>query len=111
MYRLSAGFANPMRQINGAEAPIRRRRIDPDALVPVSKVRNTSSALRYELRKQRGTSKYVILVPLIDLKFLKELAAGDAGTSNRRHWLVCELVAVGKPSTIAVAQLTLGYGC
>jgi hypothetical protein len=28
---------------------------------------------------------YLILVPLIDLKFLKELAAGDAGTSNRRH--------------------------
>jgi hypothetical protein len=23
--------------------------------------------------------------PLIDLKFLNELAAGDAGTSNRRH--------------------------
>jgi hypothetical protein len=28
----------------------------------------------------------LILVPLIDLKFLNELAAGDAGTSNRRHW-------------------------
>jgi hypothetical protein len=27
----------------------------------------------------------LILVPLIDLKFLNELAAGDAGTSNRRH--------------------------
>jgi hypothetical protein len=27
----------------------------------------------------------LILVPLIDLKFLIELAAGDAGTSNRRH--------------------------
>jgi hypothetical protein len=25
-------------------------------------------------------------VPLIDLKFLNELAAGDAGTSNRRHY-------------------------
>jgi hypothetical protein len=32
-----------------------------------------------------GTSKYLILVPLIDLKFLNEFAAGDAGTSNRRH--------------------------
>jgi hypothetical protein len=29
----------------------------------------------------------MILVPLIDLKFLNELAAGDAGTSNRRHWM------------------------
>src|SRR5260221_14719771 len=28
---------------------------------------------------------YLILVPLIDLKFLKELVASDAGTSNRRH--------------------------
>jgi hypothetical protein len=27
----------------------------------------------------------MILVPLFDLKFLFELAAGDAGTSNRRH--------------------------
>jgi len=28
----------------------------------------------------------MILVPLIDLKFLTEFAAGGAGTSNRRHW-------------------------
>src|ERR1700690_3001594 len=34
----------------------------------------------------RSTSKYMILVPLIDLKFLKKLAAWFAGTSNRRHW-------------------------
>jgi hypothetical protein len=27
----------------------------------------------------------MILVPLIDLKFLNELAAISAGTSNRRH--------------------------
>jgi len=27
----------------------------------------------------------VARVPLIDLKFLNKLAAGDAGTSNRRH--------------------------
>jgi hypothetical protein len=41
--------------------------------------------LRHELRMQRGTSKHMILVPLIDLKFLRERAATDAGTSNRRH--------------------------
>src|SRR5262249_38719972 len=29
----------------------------------------------------------VILVPLFDLKFLSELAAGGVGTSNRRHQL------------------------
>ena len=40
---------------------------------------------RHELRKQRGTSNSMILVPLFDLKFLNEFAAGGAGTSNRRH--------------------------
>lgn len=29
----------------------------------------------------------MILVPLFDLKFLFEFAAGDVGTSNRRHWI------------------------
>jgi hypothetical protein len=38
-----------------------------------------------ELRKAKGTSKPMMLVPLFDLKFLFEFAAGDAGTSNRRH--------------------------
>jgi hypothetical protein len=28
---------------------------------------------------------YIVLVPLFDLKFLIELAASCAGTSNRRH--------------------------
>jgi len=27
----------------------------------------------------------MVLVPLFDLKFLNELAAGGVGTSNRRH--------------------------
>jgi hypothetical protein len=43
------------------------------------------STLLHELRRQRGTSKSMIAVPLFDLKFLNEFAAGDAGTSNRRH--------------------------
>jgi hypothetical protein len=34
---------------------------------------------------KRGINKLIILVPLFDLKFLNELAAGDPGTSNRRH--------------------------
>ena len=42
-------------------------------------------ALRHELRKQRGTSKHMILVPLFDLKFLIEFAAIAVRTSNRRH--------------------------
>src|SRR5215211_2176830 len=32
-----------------------------------------------------ATSKYMFLVPLFDLKFLHEFAAGAGGTSNRRH--------------------------
>jgi len=40
----------------------------------------------YELRKTKGTGKSWILVPLFDLKFLFELAACGAATSNRRHW-------------------------
>jgi hypothetical protein len=41
--------------------------------------------LLHELRKQSGTSKHLILVPLFDLKFLSRFAATGAGTSNRRH--------------------------
>ncbi|MFL6970320.1 MAG: hypothetical protein ACJ8F2_00255, partial [Xanthobacteraceae bacterium] len=53
---------------------------------PASEVRDHCSTLRHELRKQRGTGKFMVLVPLFDLKFLHELAAGTAGTSNRRHY-------------------------
>jgi hypothetical protein len=38
-----------------------------------------------ELRKQRGISNFMMLVPLFDLKFLTVIAAGGVGTSNRRH--------------------------
>src|SRR5437899_7892513 len=54
-----------------------------DASAPLPKFAIHRSTLWHELRKQRGTASYLILVPLIDLKFLNELAAGDAGTSNR----------------------------
>jgi hypothetical protein len=43
------------------------------------------SILLNEFRKAKGTGKSMILVPLFDLKFLIEFAAGGAGTSNRRH--------------------------
>src|SRR5262249_1676918 len=33
----------------------------------------------------KGTGKFMILVPLFDLKFLDGPAAGAVGTSNRRH--------------------------
>src|SRR5262249_36416175 len=57
--------------------------IGPSA--PLSKFVIHCSTTRHELRKQRGTSKFMILVPLFDLKFLGEFAAGGVGTSNRRH--------------------------
>src|SRR5829696_1588075 len=56
------------------------------ASAPLPKFVIHSSTFRHELRKQRGTSKSMILVPLFDLKFLNEIAARGAGTSNRRHW-------------------------
>ena len=37
-----------------------------------------------ELRKAKGTSKPMILVPLLDLTFLIGSAADGSGTSNRR---------------------------
>ena len=37
------------------------------------------SPLRHELRKQSGTGKLMILVPLFGLKFLEEIAAHGAG--------------------------------
>jgi hypothetical protein len=55
------------------------------ASAPFPKFVIHGGTLRHELRIQRGTSKYMILVPLFDLTFLNERAAGDAGTSNRRH--------------------------
>src|SRR5215208_7009940 len=56
-----------------------------DASAPLPKLVIHRSILGHELRKQRGTSKSMVLVPLFDLKFLHELAAGAVGTSNRRH--------------------------
>src|SRR5215470_14433179 len=53
---------------------------------PLPKFVNHRGNHRHELRKQRGTSKFMTLVPLFDLKFLTEFAASAAGTSNRRHF-------------------------
>jgi hypothetical protein len=44
-----------------------------------------SSTLVTNFGKQRVLAKYLLLVPLFDLKFLNARAATDAGTSNRRH--------------------------
>jgi hypothetical protein len=57
----------------------------PDASARFPKFVTQGSTLLNEFRKAKGTSKSMILVPLFDLKFLIEIAAGGAGTSNRRH--------------------------
>src|SRR5262249_5813135 len=56
------------------------------ASAPLPKFVIHRGTLGHELRKQGGTSKFMILVPLSDLKFLNEFAAGGVGTSNRRHY-------------------------
>src|SRR5262249_4074746 len=55
------------------------------ASAPLPKFVIHRGRLGHELRKQRGTSKSMILVPLFDLKFLNERAASGVGTSNRRR--------------------------
>ena len=55
------------------------------ASAPLPKFVIHCGTLLHELRKQRGTSNFMILVPLFDLKFLNELAAEGVGTSNRRR--------------------------
>jgi hypothetical protein len=50
-----------------------------------SEVRTPCGTLRCELRNQRDTSNFIILVRHLDLKFLNELAAIMMGTSNPPH--------------------------
>src|SRR6266540_3430578 len=61
----------------------RQRLFRPSAPLPKFVIHR--STFSHELRKQRGTSNSMILVPLFDLKFLTEFAATAVGTSNRRH--------------------------
>src|SRR5215216_4416231 len=71
------------------------------------------SPFGHELRKQRGTSKYLLLVPLFDLKFPHELAAGAVGTSNWRHsrallhMILPRIHVVTISVTITTAKITI----
>ncbi|SHN68170.1 hypothetical protein SAMN05444170_1295 [Bradyrhizobium erythrophlei] len=78
-----------------AEMPLDNRRVNPFegsvAFRPPSaaSARFPKFVLRlsgtfHELRKVTGTSKFMVLVPLFHLKFLREFAACAAGTSNGR---------------------------
>jgi hypothetical protein len=53
--------------------------------VPIPKFASLCGALVCELRNQRDTSNFMILVRHLDLKFLNELAAIMIGTSNPPH--------------------------
>ena len=64
---------------------LRQIRCDGAASALLPKFVKRRSTTSHELRKQEGTSKLMILVPLFDLKFLIEFAATAVGTSNRRH--------------------------
>ena len=56
-----------------------------NASVPIPKFAHPRGTLRCELRNQRDTSNFIILVRHLDLKFLNELAAIMIGTSNPPH--------------------------
>ena len=64
---------------------VERARVRAQASAPLPKFVIHCGTLWYELRKQRGTSKNMILVPLFDLKFLNELAAIAVGNFKSRH--------------------------
>ena len=53
--------------------------------VPIPKFAQACGSLGCELRNQRGTSKLMILVPLLNLKFFIELAGSLERTSNSQH--------------------------
>ena len=67
--------------------PSRRppKRCHQNASVPIPKFAHPRGTLRCELRNQRDTSNFMILVRHLDLKFLNELAAIMIGTSNPPH--------------------------
>src|SRR5262249_30368128 len=86
----ASGFRSGARRIAGVRPMITGRApaspLKSPTLVPgFPKFVTHGGTLLHELRKRTGTSKLMILVPLFDLKFLDEIAAGGAGTSNRRH--------------------------
>src|ERR1051326_4895071 len=50
-----------------------------------------------------------MFVPLIDLKFLNEFAASDAGISNRRHEIILDAVGEQKIVDAAMQRLERGH--
>src|SRR5262249_38477179 len=71
-------------------------------------VRDTSQHPLTRTSEAKGTSKSMILVPLFDLKFLDEFAAGSVGTSNRRH-LACDGTAAGARMAAGQVEVDLQW--
>ena len=65
--------------------------VAPNAIIPALKVNGKKQALQElaakaaELSGLSERTIFEILVPLFNLKFLMEFAAGGVGTSNWRH--------------------------
>src|SRR5712672_1319020 len=78
------------------------------ASAPLPKFVIHGSTPGHELRKQRGTSDSMILVPLFDLKFLNEFAATAVGTSNRRHYLTPETWTQCNRNTPSTGRISAG---
>ena len=97
------------------EAVMQTRLMEPTLTsVPIPKFAHPRGPLRCELRNQRDTSNFMILVRHLDLKFLNEFAAIIIGTSNPPHYMMSSFVpltapgARGKMSTAEIALLDRG---
>jgi hypothetical protein len=76
----------------------RKRRLFFWLRCPASKARDPSRHALQRASQAKGTSKYLIPVPLIDLKFLIAFAAGAAGTQFGRTRLVLLQIVPLRPA-------------
>src|SRR5215510_949972 len=93
------------KQVARHTARIKTPAIAVPASVPDSEVRIILPQPRLRTSESKDTSNFMILVPLFDLKFLNERAAGGVGTSNRRHRpqsTIIQIVRKRKPRGIAM---------
>src|SRR5262249_23128044 len=77
--------AYPLTKRQSVAAAHRSDRLPRGTSAPLPKFVIHCGTLSHELRKQRGTSKHMILVALIVLRFKSELAAGGVELTSGRH--------------------------
>src|SRR5262249_16052232 len=76
----------PQRMGHKSEPLRAAREVGQSRLVPpLPKFVTHWSSTDTNFGSERGTSKFMILVPLFELTFLNEVAASGVGASNRRH--------------------------